>query len=538
MTEVNPLDPIYGLFVNGLDVDGNLLTSRVDFSTLTFQGLFGQPGYSSSTLNLDVEEKTLTMDYDNPYLVVGVTVQCIAIEDPECWFYGILVSRTNGPDTITVVPTQLSALRGTFTGWSVQVTAANTPGVDTCVSTSAVDPTTDGPFTMTVPEGKFFPVDGSVLMRSLENAAIYVYCRVVQYTTTSLILAKVTTNATVPFSYTAWTISTIDGSPINEHLLAISFDTHTLGTGDKVFTIDTGKFFPVGSSVSIASIAQPENHMSGIVTSYVGTLLSVFVTSYIGSGSFSSWSLVNSGSGAQQSAASSVTGFALDVLGFGLSSNVFLGATVTLNTNLNKLFSPGSHIIVSASEDATQYFRGLGLTYDAATGLLTIFVTDISPTAFGFYSTWTIVCQDGPGEDTSTFALSTTSQTIGYQSYIFETQANKFFATNASVLIQDLSSPTNYMYGIVISYSGTALQVDVSTIFGTGTSSLWSIRQLDGPPGLRVYIPEDWGSITETAYQALPGSLDYGPILQTASSSEDYGSVAVIATLFSDYGFV
>ena len=46
VTEVNPLDVVYGQFVNGLDADGNLLTSSVDFSSLSFQGLFGNPAYS------------------------------------------------------------------------------------------------------------------------------------------------------------------------------------------------------------------------------------------------------------------------------------------------------------------------------------------------------------------------------------------------------------------------------------------------------------------------------------------------------------
>ena len=538
VTEVNPLDVVYGQFVNGLDADGNLLTSSVDFSSLSFQGLFGNPAYSITYLTMDLDEKVMYLTVDNPYITVGVTVQCIATYDNECWFYGTVVARDDLELKITVVPTYISNLYTDFDSWSIQVTAANVPGIETSVSTTPVDPYQDGPFTFSVPAGKFFPVDGSVLVKSLANPSIYIYARVAQYNDTSLILAKVSSNATESLTYEAWTISTIDGSPIDEHLLGIAFDTHTMDTGNFTFTIETGKFFPVGSSVLIAAIPRPEEHMSGIVTAYSGTTLSIFVTSTIGSGTYSSWSIVNAGSGPQQSASAAVTGFSQDLLGFGPLSEINIGNTVSLQTNTNKLFTPGSHIIVSSTEDTEQFFRGLGLTYDTITGALTIFVTDIGPLSSGYYSSWTVIAQDGPNNETSIVTISTSTQTIGYTTMIFQVQNDKFFPSKSSVLIQDLNTPTNFMYGIVNSYAGTALNVTVSSIFGTGTSNLWSIRLLDGPLGLEAFLPEDWGFITENAYNVVANAEDYGYILQAVTSSDDYGSVTVAATSFADYGSI
>ena len=118
VTEVNPLDVVYGQFVNGLDADGNLLTSSVDFSSLSFQGLFGNPAYSITYLTMDLDEKVMYLTVDNPYITVGVTVQCIATYDNECWFYGTVVARDDLELKITVVPTYISNLYTDFDSWS------------------------------------------------------------------------------------------------------------------------------------------------------------------------------------------------------------------------------------------------------------------------------------------------------------------------------------------------------------------------------------------------------------------------------------
>lgn len=79
---------------------------------------------------------------------------------------------------------------------------------------------------------------------------------------------------------------------------------------------------------------------------------------------------------------------------------------------------------------------------------------------------------------------SATSVLIGTGAKSFTTQENKQFSPGF-VLIVSASVPANYMYGLVSSYTGTTLNVDVVAIGGTGTFSDWIIvvSGAQGPTG-------------------------------------------------------
>ncbi len=80
-------------------------------------------------------------------------------------------------------------------------------------------------------------------------------------------------------------------------------------------------------------------------------------------------------------------------------------------------------------------------------------------------------------------AISASSATIGTGTKNFQIESNKFFNSGTSVLISDTANPTtNYMSGIVSSYSGTTLSVAVSRTAGSGTFTSWIIR-VSGVPG-------------------------------------------------------
>ncbi|MEW9586238.1 hypothetical protein [Paraburkholderia sp. DGU8] len=71
----------------------------------------------------------------------------------------------------------------------------------------------------------------------------------------------------------------------------------TIGTGNQSLTVQAGKLFVVGMTVTIANTASPTNVMSGIVTSYNSAtgVLVASVTSISGSGTFAAWTVALSG---------------------------------------------------------------------------------------------------------------------------------------------------------------------------------------------------------------------------------------------------
>lgn len=72
-----------------------------------------------------------------------------------------------------------------------------------------------------------------------------------------------------------------------------SSTSNTIGTGAKTFTVETGKGYLAGQSLSIAYTTTPTNRMFAVVTSYdsVTGALVVDVQAIEGSGTFTAWSI-------------------------------------------------------------------------------------------------------------------------------------------------------------------------------------------------------------------------------------------------------
>ena len=92
---------------------------------------------------------------------------------------------------------------------------------------------------------------------------------------------------------------------------------------------------------------------------------------------------------------------------------------------------------------------------------------------------------------------STTSNTIAIGGKSFVTQAGKQFNPGTYLLIADASAPTvNYMYGQVTSYAGTALGVNVTQTYGSGTISNWQLT-VSARPGDTGPAGPGGGGITD-----------------------------------------
>lgn len=79
------------------------------------------------------------------------------------------------------------------------------------------------------------------------------------------------------------------------HEQAQSATSHTIGVGQKVFTVPDQAITPIvygGQVITVRSRANPNNSMTGTVSSAVGTTLALNITSVSGSGTFSDWSIM------------------------------------------------------------------------------------------------------------------------------------------------------------------------------------------------------------------------------------------------------
>lgn len=182
--------------------------------------------------------------------------------------------------------------------------------------------------------------------------------------------------------------------------------------------------------------------------------------------------------------------------------------TFTIDTNDEKI-NVGYVVEIVSLDDQACFMYGLVTRKDTTSEPweVDVAINTISQIT-GTFSVWEIQVISGPalGIESDTTAISSTSITIGTGSKTFTIQADKFLPESASVLVSDINTPGNKMYGTVVSYSGTSIQINVLNAFGAGTAAAWAIRLLDGPGA------------------------------STAGSAEDYGLLTVAASDFNDWG--
>lgn len=141
-----------------------------------------------------------------------------------------------------------------------------------------------------------------------------------------------------------------------------------------------------------------------------------------------------------------------------------------------------------------------------------------------------IIAGTALGFEGDTLAISISSVSLALGETTFVVEEGKFLPESASVLARDLTNIGNYLYGRIVAYSGTTIVVNVLNVFGSGSSSSWAIRLLDGPLFIEDSDAEDWGFLSDIATET------YGSISVAASSSDDYGLVTDAVTLSENYG--
>lgn len=100
---------------------------------------------------------------------------------------------------------------------------------------------------------------------------------------------------------------------------------------------------------------------------------------------------------------------------------------------------------------------------------------------------------------------STTSTTIGLGTFAFTTTAGLLFSPGQRVIVTEDADPTNgtFMSGLVESYSGSTLTLDVDNFGGSGTFTDWSIT--GGVDGAGDCVTKFNNYINFRGFEDLPG---------------------------------
>ena len=128
----------------------------------------------------------------------------------------------------------------------------------------------------------------------------------------------------------------------------------------------------------------------------------------------------------------------------------------------------------------------------------------------------------------TTNSTSTTSLAIGTGSKSLTlVESGKAYIVGQYVIIASTASPSNNMVGQITSFSGTSLVVNVTTIYGSGTISAWSISVTSAGSYLPLAGGTMTGAITFNAGQTFTGTAT------TATNTFTGAQIGTVTTLTS-----
>lgn len=291
-------------FANGFVDDGTGAVSAqfalVGADQLNYQALFGQADTSTTQEAISGGNKTFTLDNDTGNIQVDYTVQILSLDDTSCWMYGVVTSKilTVSPAQINVAIFRTSPLVLTGNNWSIQVIAGPFQGIPASqalgISTdSFAVPSAGDTKNLTIDVGKAFASNDVVYTYAIQDSTAYFISSVISYDSAtgsiSLFVLRVGGSGTQAI----WVCSLQDVAGPDAALKGYSSTTNTLAAGDKTFTTQSGKFFPVNGSVFVQAIDDATVRGWGQVKVYTGTTLIITLTAngVFGSGSHSVWGL-------------------------------------------------------------------------------------------------------------------------------------------------------------------------------------------------------------------------------------------------------
>ena len=308
-----------------------------------------------------------------------------------------------------------------------------------------------------------------------------------------------------------------------------------VGLGTKAFTTQAGLAYVAGQRVRAINTGTPANFIEGQVASYSGTALTITADEYGGSGTIAAWTFgvygdpgVGHGDPYKYSTAAIVAGdpgagkFQMNSLTIASVTTLWIDDTSAAPGNpsltswinswddfnstttrghvvFQHAFLPNVYAkfrISSAVTNASTY-RIMTLVYVSGNGT---FVNDDL-----FYVQYTAAGATGatgPGY----LATSATSLAIGLGSKSFTVASGLAYTAGQRVRAVNTGTVTNYMEGVVASYSSTTLTVTVDKIGGSGTIAAWSIY-VTGDPGVGAGMRWTYDSSTTMGSAPAAGAF-------------------------------
>lgn len=199
---------------------------------------------------------------------------------------------------------------------------------------------------------------------------------------------------------------------------ATSTTSLAIGTGSKAFTTQSGKDLGAGSYVIATSDANPTtNYMSGQITAYSGTTLTVNVTAYGGSGTCADWTIRASGSAGSTGATGAAGTNGTNGAGYTATSTssvvIASSGSKTFTTQSGLAYTAGARVRAADSANpATNYMEGVVTSYSGTT---LVFTADRS-VGSGTIPSWNINLVGDKGADgagTGDFSSNTASSVDG-----------------------------------------------------------------------------------------------------------------------------
>lgn len=293
-----------------------------------------------------------------------------------------------------------------------------------------------------------------------------------------------------------------------------SVTTHTIGTGNKTFTVPVDGAAYQGARLRVAMRTTPSNYMEGVVDSSTSVSVTINMAKTNGSGTSSDWVLVATGDpGSQGLPGSPSTGVSSSTNTIGTGSKTF---AVTAGLDL----IAGQRVrFAEAVDPVGRWMDGTITAYAGGSMTISVASDGISTSGSGSYSSWTfgvIGARGLTGATGSTGAASTvpgpsynatstSSVAIGTGNKTFAIGTNTAYLPGARVRVASTATPsTHWMEGECITYAAGDITIAVETVgTGTGTLASWNLNLAGerGQPGVDGFTFNFRGSYSAgTAY--------------------------------------
>jgi hypothetical protein len=426
--------------------------------------------------------------------VVGSRVR--AANDATHYMEGVVTAFNTGTQVLTFTADNALGV-GTFTSWTVglagDVGATGTTGTTGAAgagyggtSTSSQTLGNSGTKTFTLSAGTYAYASGS-RVRAFNDATHYMEGVVTSLT--SLTLVFTADYAVGSGTFTSWTIGLVgdvgsQGTTGTTGAAGAGYggtSTSSLvlgGSGTKTVVLAAGTYaYVAGVRVRVSNSAT--NYMEGIVSSYTsGTLTLIFTADYfVGSGTFTSWTVAVTGNVGPGYGGTSTSSVAMN-----------FGDTPTFVLNPG-FYAYTAGLRVRAVETVGgDYMEGYVTAFTPSTYTLS-FLIDYT-TASGTFTAWTMGIAGELGLTGSSGATgsagvdgggyggtSTSSVALGASGTKTFVLSAGTYVYNANMRVRAAKDGSNYMEGVVVSYtSGTlTLVFTADRVVGSGTYTSWTL---------------------------------------------------------------